>query len=108
MRSVLALDIGGTKLAAAVVTSDGVVLAGERRATGGVDGEALFASVVDLLVSVRGTAVDLGVDASDLAALGVGCPDPADPGLFEIVEQFEAARGIARGHDGDFAIIPAA
>ena len=76
MRSVLALDIGGTKLAAAVVTSDGVVLAGERRATGGVDGEALFASVVDLLVSVRGTAVDLGVDASDLAALGVGCGGP--------------------------------
>lgn len=76
MPSVLALDIGGTKLAAAVVASDGTILVGDRRPTVGADAEDLFGSVVDLVASVRAAAVHKGVDPAALAALGVGSGGP--------------------------------
>ncbi len=76
MRSVLALDIGGTKVAAAVVTEGGAVLVGDRRPTAGTEGEDLFASVIDLLTSVRAAAVDHGVEPAALVSLGVGCGGP--------------------------------
>jgi glucokinase len=68
---VWALDIGGTKLAAAVVDRSGSVLSEDRAPTDGRGGaESLFGSVVTLLGSVAGTA---GVSP---AAIGVGCGGP--------------------------------
>ncbi len=83
MAVVLALDIGGTKLAAAVVTEDGRVLARDRRPTVGDDGDALFAHVTDLLGSLLGAArsPDGGGEAGggEVVALGVGCGGPMTP-----------------------------
>jgi glucokinase len=70
MPTALALDIGGTKLAAAMVTDDGTVLTRSRRPTAGADADALFADVTGLLDDVvRGAGV-----APDV--IGVGCGGP--------------------------------
>jgi glucokinase len=66
---VLAIDIGGTKLAAAVVDAEGGVRSMDRRATGAhPTGEALFESLVELCETVRGEL--------EIAAIGVGCGGP--------------------------------
>ncbi|MDA8435496.1 MAG: ROK family protein [Actinomycetales bacterium] len=71
MTTVLALDIGGTKMAAGLVAPDGSVIAHDRVATPpGGDAETLWAAVVGLLdglVARTGTAYD---------AVGIGCGGP--------------------------------
>jgi glucokinase len=71
LRTVLALDIGGTKLAAGVVDSDGRVLASDRIPTpSATDAEGLFQTLATLCRSVL-----LAAD-SDVVAIGVGCGGP--------------------------------
>ncbi|HEY2428057.1 MAG TPA: ROK family protein [Acidimicrobiales bacterium] len=72
MTTVLAVDIGGTKLAAAVVDEDGAL--GERRTVptpDSDDAEEVWAALADLV----GPAGGLGV-----SACGVGCGGPMEPG----------------------------
>jgi glucokinase len=75
-RPVLAIDIGGTKLAAAVVEPGGRVVSYERTATPQpprIDGEGIWRtlqSLVDKLLA------DGGVASTDLAGVGVGCGGP--------------------------------
>lgn len=68
---VLAIDIGGTKLAAAIVDADGTVLDRDQTPTVGADADALFATLVDLVDGVRG--------GSTVVACGVGCGGPMAP-----------------------------
>lgn len=75
MRHVLAVDIGGTKLAAAIVDDEGRVLERAQTATSGDDAESLFATLVELIRDVRDRAVDRSV-----VACGVGCGGPMEPG----------------------------
>jgi glucokinase len=71
-RSALAIDIGGTKLAAAVIDSEGQVLATDRVATSDAsDGDALFDSLESLCRRVMAQA-----RTSDTGAVGVGCVGP--------------------------------
>ena len=68
--SVLAVDIGGTKLAAGIVGDDGRVH--DRRVVPtprNVDGEALFATLADTIDS-------LGDAVGNVRAVGVGCGGP--------------------------------
>lgn len=66
---VLALDVGGTKLAAGVVDEEGRLVRRQQVATpAGTDAERLFAVVADLVDAVRGD--------DDLAGFGVGCGGP--------------------------------
>jgi len=66
---VLAIDIGGTKLAAGLVAQDGTLLRAERTPTGtGDDGEALYARLEALAETVAAGVVVTGV--------GVGCGGP--------------------------------
>jgi glucokinase len=52
--SVLAVDVGGTKLAAGIVTADGDLLARSVRPTpAGPDGEAVFAALLEAVAEVR-------------------------------------------------------
>jgi len=75
---VLAVDIGGTKLAAAVVDRAGTVSGRASVPTAGpataTDGEGLFAALVALLDQVRAES------AGDVVACGVGCGGPMTPG----------------------------
>jgi glucokinase len=69
---VLALDIGGTKLAAGVVDAAGAIVVSERRPTPqGTGAEDLWAAIERLLHDVRRRAGDL-----PLAGVGVGCGGP--------------------------------
>jgi glucokinase len=70
-RSALAIDIGGTKLAVAVIDADGHVLAAERMLTPPVwTGDELFKVLEELCRRVLETA------ATDVIAIGVGCGGP--------------------------------
>ncbi|GAA2251553.1 ROK family protein [Actinomadura luteofluorescens] len=74
MSAVLAVDIGGTKLAAALVEPDGRVTAQDRAPTPnapGVDGEELWRALEALLAKVAAGAGD-----PPLAGVGVGCGGP--------------------------------
>jgi glucokinase len=73
---ILALDIGGTKLAAGVVTGDGELLAWGREPTRLADGPR---GVVDRLVALgRAAAAEAGIEERRLRAVGVGCGGPLD------------------------------
>lgn len=66
----LAIDIGGTKLAAAVVDDEGSVLAEGRRSTGGVDADDLFGRLTQLVDEVAAATPVVPL------AIGVGCGGP--------------------------------
>ena len=67
---VLAFDIGGTKLAAAVVDSDGEIAAEARTGTSGADGESLYGQLESLGRSV----VERSGNAISAVAAGCGGP----------------------------------
>jgi glucokinase len=78
----LAIDIGGTKLAAGVVDDAGVLSHRAHQATvADGDGEALFADLASLVDAVRADAAAAGVD---VAACGVGCGGPMSEGGAEV------------------------
>ena len=69
MANVLAVDVGGTKIAAGVVTSGGELV---RKATAPTPGDDLFGRLVALVDEVRGDEV--------VEACGVGCGGPMTAG----------------------------
>lgn len=71
---VLAVDIGGTKMAAAVVDVDGVLVARDQVLTEGANADSLFATVAGLIDRVRERA---GVE---LVGCGVGSGGPMSAG----------------------------
>ncbi|RKN04528.1 ROK family protein [Streptomyces radicis] len=74
--AVLALDIGGTKLAAGVVTADGTTLAFAQCPSAVRDGpRAVLKRLFDLGRAVLGTA---GAAPGDLRGTGIGCGGPLD------------------------------
>ena len=71
MRRVLAIDVGGTKLASAIVTADGAITAERRTATPRTsDPEELFTTVADL------ARESVAATGADLDGIGVGCGGP--------------------------------
>ncbi len=72
MAGVIAVDVGGTKLAAGLVQDDGTLTSHFAVPTpSGVDGDALFATLTSLVDAL---------DARGCAAVGVGCGGPMDAG----------------------------
>lgn len=71
---VLAVDIGGTKLAAAVVDAAGGVLAEDRAPTEGSDAEDLFGNLCSLVDRVAARS------PAPAEAIGVGCGGPMSAG----------------------------
>jgi glucokinase len=77
----LAVDVGGTKLAAGLVDPDGDLLVRAQVPTpagGGVDAETVFEALVGLVESLGSSAVD------DVAVCGVGCGGPMTGGGDEV------------------------
>ena len=70
--SALAVDIGGTKLAAGLVTGEGEVVASASAPSRADDGEGLFSVLLALIDSVRGEG--------DIVVCGVGCGGPMTAG----------------------------
>ena len=70
MASTLAVDVGGTKLAAGIVTDGGDVVARRQVPTPG-EPEAMFAALMGVIDDVR---------TGDEVVCGVGCGGPMDPG----------------------------
>jgi len=68
------LDVGGTKIDAVAVGSDGEIIARVRRPTGWGD-DAVVSSIVEV---VRELAVDGGFASSDVGTVGVGIPGVVD------------------------------
>ncbi|HSP04240.1 MAG TPA: ROK family protein [Acidimicrobiales bacterium] len=78
----LAIDIGGTKLAAGVVDAVGSLAHRAQRATAAIgDGEALFADLIGLIDGVLHDARAAGID---IEACGVGCGGPMTAGGAEV------------------------
>jgi glucokinase len=70
--TILAVDVGGTKLAAGIVTEHGELVEHRTaRTPGGTDAEALFATLAGVIAEL---------DASAATAAGVGCGGPMDRG----------------------------
>ncbi len=81
MELCLAVDIGGTKLAAALVGPDGELLSHRRVPTTATDdAELLFGTLVALLAEVRGDAPE----SATVTCCGVGCGGPMTRGGEEI------------------------
>lgn len=72
MGSVLAVDIGGTKIAAGIVTEAGAIV---RKASAPTPGDDLFDRLVALVEEVRD-----GGDDEDVTVCGVGCGGPMTVG----------------------------
>jgi glucokinase len=70
---VLAVDIGGTKMAAGLVDTTGRLVVAHQAPTVGDDPEELFATLADLVDRVRAAS---GVPDTSLVACGVGCGGP--------------------------------
>lgn len=76
-RPILGIDLGGTKILTAVVTSQGKMLSRDHSATPAVEGrEAVIQSILD---SVCRALDQAGITASDLGAIGIGAPGLSNP-----------------------------
>ena len=74
---VIGMDLGGTKILAAVVDAEGRILAEAKRATGADDGPD--AVIKRMARTARRAARSAGVEWSAVTGLGVGAPGPIDP-----------------------------
>lgn len=82
---VLALDLGGTKIRAAVVSADGRILSrADRRTPGGEGPSAVIQACIDEL-KLAADAVDPSVRRS-IVGLGLASPGPLDPRTGFLVE----------------------
>jgi glucokinase len=68
--TVLGIDIGGTKMAAAIVDADGLVLTEDRIPTPSGDADQVFAALGELIARVRGDSTP--------SAVGIGSAGPLD------------------------------
>jgi glucokinase len=76
--TVLAVDIGGTKLAAGIVTSEGALSDWTSMPTPtDIDGDVLFAGLAVLVTATL-------TQRTDIVACGVGCGGPMSPGGAEV------------------------
>jgi len=75
-RPVIGVDLGGTKILAAVVAPDGRILSRSRKRTKAT-GEA--APLLDRIAAcVEGAMAEAGLSPADVAAIGAGAPGPTD------------------------------
>ena len=91
------VDLGGTKIAAAVIGSDDSILGSARRPTPGKGGPADVAEAV--AETMREAASEAGVATTSLGGVGVGFPGSVDR-----VAGMASRAGNLPGWDGDFAL----
>jgi len=104
--SVLAVDVGGTKMAAGIVSADGDLLARSARPTPkGDDAEAVFVALVDAIQEVRtGNEVSCGVGSGGPMTRGGASVSPLNiPGWrgFPLRDRLSDALGLPVHIDND-------
>ena len=81
----LAVDIGGTKMAAGLVTAEGELVASARAATARTDDpEQLFSVLVALFDAVGGSVPERNNRDGEVVVCGVGCGGPMTAGGEEV------------------------
>lgn len=76
-KPVIGMDLGGTKILAGVVSTDGKVLGMAKRATKAAAGPD---AVIERMIKTAQEAVEAaGLKMGDIAAVGTGAPGPLDP-----------------------------
>lgn len=105
---ILALDIGGTKLAAGLLDRDGTLIHRRRRPTPGGDAEMVWAAVESLLIEMLkeadGTVVAVGVASAGPVDTTGGTVSPINIASwrgFPIVERVAGVTGVRVGLGGD-------
>ena len=84
--SVLALDLGGTQIRAAVVRADGTVHAQRRTRTPVEEGgEAIVQACLDMLEGCRDAHIAAGASPS-LVGIGIAAPGPVDPVRGQVID----------------------
>src|SRR5688572_16068056 len=81
---VAAIDLGGTKILAAILAPDGTVISRAKQMTHAERGSG---EVVDRMAdAVREAAGEAGIDPGSLEGIGVGAPGPigADGGIVQV------------------------
>ena len=111
-----AIDLGGTKVLAAIVAPDGRIVARAKKSTGK---DATPAKVLDRLAeTVRKAAQEAGIEVGQLRAVGLGAPGPvdADAGVLRtapnldgwknvpIADELGARLGVPVGLDNDVRV----
>jgi glucokinase len=72
-----AIDLGGTKILAAIIAPDGQIISRSKKMTHATRGAWV---VVDRMAeAVREAAMESGIDLEQLDGVGVGAPGPVDP-----------------------------
>lgn len=71
----IGFDLGGTKMLAAVVGEDGVVLAREKAPTNVVGNDAVLAAIID---TTREAINAAGINLQEVASMGIAVPGPID------------------------------
>src|SRR2546430_1991633 len=75
-RYILGIDLGGTKVMAAVLDPAGLIVSRARAKTRGWrNGEEVFVTIAGV---AREAMEEAGVDQDQLAAVGIGAPGPID------------------------------
>lgn len=105
---ILALDIGGTKLAAGLLDREGTLIHRRRRPTPGGDAEVVWAAVESLLIEMLkeadGTVVAVGVASAGPVDTTAGTVSPINIASwrgFPIVERIAGITGVSVGLGGD-------
>lgn len=81
---ILGIDLGGTKVMAGVLDSEGKIVSRARAKTRAWRGdEAVFQTVAQ---TARRAIASAGIDSTAIAALGIGAPGPLDPDTGYIIE----------------------
>jgi glucokinase len=74
---VIGMDLGGTKILAAVVDAEGRILAEAKRATAAEEGPDIV--IKRMAQTARKAAGHAGIDWTEVTGMGVGAPGPIDP-----------------------------
>lgn len=110
----IGVDVGGTKIAAALVDSDGRITHRVQRAT---DVSGVEATLTSIQAAIEAVLADAGPTASDIVGVGLGIPGKVDPvrglGLLSVnlgwrdapvVATLEAALGVPCRIENDVSV----
>ncbi|MFW5642393.1 MAG: ROK family protein [Alkalispirochaeta sp.] len=71
----IGFDLGGTKMLAAVIDTDGTIVVRNKNKTDGIDNDGVYASILE---TIRGALEKATITKTDITAVGIAVPGPID------------------------------